>query len=300
MNLMRSNKVPKPGYPLNQSPLFRLLGKEQFEKVIGVKWDSIDELLSPDNFRVWTNTKGREIQQPVRWLGAVHQRIGRLLSRIELPSYVFSRKGRSYIDNAREHLGNTPLVKTDIHKFYPSTTHEMIYRLFVDEFQCAKDIARHLAGICCYKQLHLPTGSPLSGRLAFFSAKRMFDEIARLAAADGCKMTLYVDDITISGQAATKRILGSVRQGIHRFGLKTKQAKSKTFAGERAKTVTGVVVNGSALCLPNARHKSIAEARKKLRSGVSQMELDKLKQTLQGRLIEARQVLPASKARSKD
>ena len=48
-------------------------------------------------------------------------------------------------------------------------------RMFLHDFECAEDIAHRLADICCYKQLHLPTGSPVSGRIAFFAAKHMFD-----------------------------------------------------------------------------------------------------------------------------
>ena len=296
---MPLSKPPKAGYPLDQSPLFRLLGKHQFEKALGVHWDVIDKLLSSDNYRVWVNKKGREIQQPIHWLGAVHLRIGRLLSRIELPDYVFACKGRSYVENARQHIGDTQLIKTDIHKFYPSTTHEMIYRLFADKFQCANDIARHIANICCYRQLHLPTGSHLSGRLAFFAAKDMFDEIEQRARHDGCKMTLYVDDVAVSGRTATKNLLGTLRQTIHRHGLKTKQAKSKTYAGKNAKTLTGVVIKGDNLCLPNARHKLISEARRSLRDAPLQ-EREQIKRSLRGRLIEAQQILPTAKTLKKN
>ena len=61
-----------------------------------------------------------------------------------------------------------------------------------------------------------------------FRERHMFDEIASLAQAAGCKMTAYVDDVTISGTAATKELLGSVRQVIARHGLLTKDKKSKT------------------------------------------------------------------------
>ena len=121
-------KNARERYPLHQSPLYKMRGKGQFERVLGIRWDAIDELSDPTNYRVWRNKKGREIQQPVGpALAAVHVRIARLLGRIELPDYLFSRKGRSYVDNARRHVGSVPLIKTDIHKFYPSVTWEMVY-----------------------------------------------------------------------------------------------------------------------------------------------------------------------------
>ncbi|MDY7579308.1 hypothetical protein RGU70_13380 [Herbaspirillum sp. RTI4] len=59
----------------------------------------------------------------------------------------------------------------------------------------------------------------------------------------------------------TKRRLSEVRQVVRRHGPKTKQSKTKTFTAEAPKTVTGVIVSGNELCLPNTRHKKIWETR---------------------------------------
>jgi len=265
-------------------------GKGQFETVIGVTWDATGKMLSPRNYRVWLNKKGREIQQPLWGLAAVHSRIAKLLSRIELPDYIYSKKGRSYVDNARRHLGLVPLVKTDIYKFYPSVTWDMVYRLFLCDFKCAADIARRFADICCYRQEHLPTGSKLSGRVAFFAARHMLNDIATMAAERECRMTAYVDDITVSGAGATKRFLGEIRSAIRKFGFRTKHRKSKTFGPSAAKRVTGTIVAGEKLRLPNVRHLKIRNTKRALAVAVGP-ERDHLKEVLRGRLQEARQIL---------
>lgn len=113
------SRPPPDSYPLNQSPLYRLRGKGQLEKLLDLRWDMVEPLADSAYYRVWLNDKGREIQQPIRKLALVHKRIGDLLARIELPDYLYSQRGRSYADNARQHLGHVPLFKTDIHKFYP-------------------------------------------------------------------------------------------------------------------------------------------------------------------------------------
>ena len=289
MSAMRS-KNPPERYPLHQSPLYRLRGKGQFEKILGVEWDAIGKLLSPDNYRVWLNDKGREIQQPLGWLAHVHVRIRTLFSRIELPGYLYSQKGRSYTDNARQHVGSTPLLKTDIHKFYPSTTWRMVYRMFVRDFECAEDIAHQLSDICCYRQEHLPTGSSLSDRVAFFAARHMFDDIASLAEREGCRMTAYVDDITVSGQSASKKMLGEIRKIISRHGLNTKRKKSKTYAATSAKVVTGAVIAGNELRLPNVRHRKIWETKQDL-ARAGHCDKTRILRTLKGRLQEAKQIL---------
>lgn len=286
---------PRKRYPLQQSPLYRLRGKGRFEAVLGVSWDSVLELLQSDGYRVWTNAKGREIQAPVHWMAAVHKTIGDLLARIEVPDYVFSQKGRSYADNARQHLGRHPVIKTDIHRFYPSVARSMVFKMFFEDFECAEDVAHRLADICCYQQKHLPTGSPLSGRVGFFAARWLFDDINALAQAHGCTLTVYVDDITLSGPQATKQLLAKVRTLIARHGLRSKTTKSQTFAPGAPKSVTGAVIVDDELRLPNVRHRLLHEARQGLRVAVGE-ERRRLQRQVKGREQEARQILRSAAA----
>jgi len=52
------------------------------------------------------NTKLRPVQMPCRELYPVHVRIFKLFRRVELPDYLHSgMQGRSYITNAKAHLG---------------------------------------------------------------------------------------------------------------------------------------------------------------------------------------------------
>lgn len=277
-------------YPLNQSPLFRMRGKGQFEAIIGIQWAAVAPLLIGRGYRVWLNSKGREIQQPIGKLESIHRRIGDLLGRIELPDYLYSQKGRSYADNARVHVGEVPLLKTDIHKFYPSTTWTMVFRMFAVDFECAHDVAKLLADICCYRQAHLPTGSTVSGRIAFFASRHMFDAIDEVAKREQCLMTTYVDDVTVSGKQATKTLLCEIRRIIRQHGLKTKQEKSHTYAANAPKPVTGAVISGRDLRLPNERHRKIHQARRDLAQAPT-AERWRIQQVLRGRLQEAKQVL---------
>lgn len=277
-------------YPLHQSPLYRLRGKGKFEAVVGVNWDSVPELLRSEGYRVFPNKKQRDIQAPIRWMAAVHRTIADLLGRIELPDYVFSQKGRSYTDNARQHLGRHPVIKADIHRFYPSITRTMVFRTFVHDFQCAADVADRLADICCYRQEHLPTGSPLSGRLAFFAARKLFDDIHNLAQAHGCTLTVYVDDITLSGSKANRKLLAEVHRLIVRHGLLFKASKSRTFAANSPKNVTGTMIVEDELRLPNERHRRLHDARKALRTADGDQRIV-LQREVKGREQEAAQLL---------
>lgn len=284
------SRVLRKRYSIEQSALYKILGKGQFKSIIGIDWDSVPSLINANLYKVWLNEKKREIQQPIGKLEKIHRRIGDLLSRIELPDYLYSQRGRSYADNARQHVGEIPLVKTDIHKFYPSTTRAMVQRMFVEDFHCAADVAARLADLCCYRQAHLPTGSAVSGRIAFFAARQMFDDISNLAADHSCTMTAYVDDITISGEAAHKTLLGAVRKLVHQHGLKTKQAKSKTYSATAIKPVTGTMIAKDQLRLPNQRHQKIHEVRLELASA-SNFDKPRIQRALRGRIQEAKQIL---------
>ncbi len=277
-------------YPLHQSPLFRVLGQSHLARALCMDWPQICALASAGIYRVWTNPSGREIQEPVAELKRLHLRIGDLLAKIELPEYVYSQKGRSYVDNARQHLGHTPLFKTDIQKFYPSTTRKMVFAMFRDDFECAEDVASVLADLCCYEQKHLPTGSSISGRIAFLASKRMFNAIATLAKGKGCKLSVYVDDITVSGQGATRTLMSEVRGIIRQHGFKTREAKSKSFPASSAKPVTGVVISGNELALPNLRHRKIWDAKKAVRAAQG-ADRKAAARKLQGRIEEAKQIL---------
>ncbi|SEK17403.1 MULTISPECIES: reverse transcriptase family protein [unclassified Variovorax] len=287
---MQSKKTPDRPYPLASSPLYGIRGKGQFERAIGLTWDQTDRLLHRRYYRVWTTKKDREIQQPLYELEKLHARIANLLARIEMPSYVFSRRGRSYVENADRHKGLSPLIKTDLTKFYPSTSWPMVFRLLVSRFNCAKDVAHRLADLCCYQQKHLPTGSALSGYLAFFAAQPMFDRIADILGRHGCEMTLFVDDLTASGAGATKHALEEVRAEIRHHGFATSEAKSKVYRAAAPKLVTGAIVTPTRLMLPNKQHLKIWAARRSLPVLPKIMRAAALR-ALRGRIQQAHQVL---------
>ena len=193
-------------YPMQDSPFYKLKGKGQLERLLRTELSDVGELTSAANYRVWMED-GREIQAPKNRLAAVHKRMATLLKRISPPDYVFSTKGRSHIDNAAQHIGKVPLIKTDIKKFYPSTTREMVLRFFREDLLCATDIANILADLCCFERRHLPTGSAISGYIAFLAAKPMFDRVEEMAIGEGCTMSTFVDDIAISGASAKMSLL---------------------------------------------------------------------------------------------
>jgi hypothetical protein len=169
----------------------------------------------------------------------------------------------------------------------------MLKSMFIKKFKCAVDVSRVLADICTYQKTHLATGSPVSGYLAFWASKDMFDKVNELAKLKGCVFTLYVDDLTISGNAATKRLLREVRSIVKRGGHKTKNSKSKAFAPHAVKIITGVALKGNECLLPNQRHKEIADNRMAIEKAQDDETKAALKRSLKGRLMAAKQIKDA-------
>ncbi len=277
-------------YAIDQSPLYHIVGIKQLETRLNIKLNRLDKLLKNDSYRTFITDKGRLIQHPVGWLNEVHGKIAYYLARIELPDYVFSKKTRSYIDNANEHKGVHPIAKTDISGYFPSISKQMVKQMFIDQFKCAKDIADILANICCYQQKHVPTGSIISGYVAFFACKKLFDQIHEFAVNASCTFTLYVDDLTISGNAATKKFIYEIRKMIVSYGLAIKKSKTRTYSAYAPKVITGVVVRLNTCLLPNSRHKDINDTKVKIQKSVNEAEKLTLNKSLKGRLQEAKQI----------
>ncbi len=290
MNLEKSRL-----HSIKDSPFYLLKGKGKFSELLFVQWESLNSLLSNKNsYKVFINKAGREIQYPQGELKRIHKRIATLLARIKAPSYLTSTKGFSYIDNAKMHIGPVKLVKTDIAKFYPSTTFQMVYEMFIKLFKCAGDIADMLAKICCFNQRHIPTGSTLSGKIAFLSAKNMFDEIERLVILHNCILSIYVDDITVSGNKANGKLLWEVKKIIKKHGYSTKRQKSKLYKEYQPKTITGAVIKEWDLLLPNRRHKKIWETTKEYRQTQDKGQRINIKNRLDSMVREANKILLAS------
>jgi len=138
--------------------------------------------------------------------------------------------------------------------------------------------------------MHLPTGSYLSGIIAFLAHQSMFDEIHVLSLSAGCTMTCYVDDVVLSGRGATKTLLHEVRGIINRHGLAAKREKSKTFPADKPKIVTGVVITSDGLAVPNKRLQDARRVRDLIENTSDLREKDRLRSSLKGKLQEAKQI----------
>jgi hypothetical protein len=262
---MQKNKKPK--YNLTSSPIYKLANPKKLAELLSWNLKDLENLANRnDNYECWKEGE-RDIQHPKQQLKLIHKRIMKLLSRIETPDYLHSAvQGKSYITNATAHIGTTLQYKRDIKKFYPSTKFWHIYQFLHDDMKCPKDVATLLCKLITFKpkngEAHLPTGSPASPILAYFSHMRMFDKIHSLASSCGVNMTCYVDDITFSGEKMPKSLISACMKAISNRQLEyhTKREKLKFYGHSRVAIITGWAVSKSGILLPFKRHEKIKTA----------------------------------------
>lgn len=235
----------------------------------------------------------RHIQEPTGATLRAHYRLVRHLDSIQRPDFLHSAtKKRSHITNARAHAeSGGAVVAMDIRKFFESTMYQHVKSFFHKDLGCSHDIARFLANICTADG-HLPTGSCISPLLSYFTHRHLFADIERLCAERGVTMTLYVDDLTLSGSHATKGLLFETKAMIKRCGLRTKDAKDAVVRPGKAAIITGVVRRDGGVRLRNKHHGAIVAIQDSIATAG-----DNNRDVLRGRLAAARAVEPSAAAR---
>jgi hypothetical protein len=220
--------------------------------VLGLSPERLVALASNDKayhaFIRITSGKKRAVTRPLGDLRQLHDRMFDLLDQIEKPGYMHSGvKGRSHVTNARTHLGDRPMVKLDIRRFFPSIDIPRVCRFFGRQMACAASVADLLTRLYTYRG-HVPIGSRMSQHLAYFAARPMLEDLHRLSMRNGVVFSCYVDDLSFSGAAATSSFLWRVKQVVHhhRFNYHNDYCYQ---TGEH-KIVTGVVVAGNTLTVP--------------------------------------------------
>lgn len=282
---------PHKRVSLRGSALFKITSPARLAKALCVSPERLSYLLSnaDGNYSVWQHKQtGRTIEEPKELLKVVHARVAWLLGQIETPDYLHSGvKKRSYITNAAQHSAEAGGIKLDVKKFFPSARAAAVCHFFHDVMEYPMDIASRMTTLLTYSG-HLPTGGNASCILSFWAYKPMFDEIAALAAANGCRFTLYVDDITMTGQFATRAMQQEARRIIGKYRLRAH--KNKVFAPRQPRIVTGVAVTRRGRELPNRRARAIADMTAQINSAPTAAEKLHMLPKLVGRVSEAVEV----------
>lgn len=290
------------GYKIDQSPLYRLSNKRKLATILQTEYATLLHAKEMINYTVSEIEKGsggfRTIYNPCRELKQVQRRIKNLLSRISIPSWVFSgRKGVCHVDNGKYHEHSIYFIQSDLHAFYDSCSRERVYRLFKDRFKCSSDVSALLSVLTTLTledgSTVIPTGSPCAQLVAFLAYQDMFNELHDLACNHGCKFSLYVDDLTFSSKTPfsnpavfKKKLL----QIVKRYGHSLSLSKTAYRGADETKIVTGVAITKEGVsAIPNKLRYKIVQGTAQSGTGDTSTALSTL-----GRINSARMVEPSS------
>jgi retron-type reverse transcriptase len=287
---------PSKTHPLDQSPFYRIRTRKKLADFFKITPAELNQIFDTgtvyrereiETKRANGKIKIRLTQEPRGSLRAIHERSKRLLSRIEPPGFLFCPvKRRSYVGNAAAHAGVAEIRTLDVKDYFTSTPRRRVFWFFHTIMQCEPDVAAVIAHLLTVNG-HVPTGSPVSPILCFYAFFDMWHEIADLAAAHGCKITVYMDDLTVSGRSVPEWLMWEIRQKICRRGLH--YHKERRFTGGFGE-VTGVVLRDGRTVLPNRQRKRAFELSKQIDTLPEGDERQTLQRKLAGLHAQRRQV----------
>src|SRR3989344_2315539 len=155
--------------------------------------------------------KTRIYHVPNQYASNKQQLLYELLTNIDLPKFVFSRRGASYVDNARYHIGSHYLVNVDIKNFYPSINYKRIGHIF-SELRIKISAIEPLTYLTtCDK--YLPLGFVTSPFLSNLVLLKVDNDLLKLSRNNKVKYSRYVDDVSFSSnhEIDEKFIQGATR-----------------------------------------------------------------------------------------
>lgn len=198
----------------------------------------------------------RQINSSKGILKEVQVRLHNFMStQVVMPKYVYGgAKGRNNVSNARFHQGNKHIFTTDLQSFFPSISHEQVFKMFLRE-GCTPAIARILTKITTHKY-QLPQGISTSTLVANLVFKPIGLEIDMLAKQHHVKFSMFVDDITLSSKLDFKHLIPDFLSIIQRNGFKINH--KKTHYQTKNPIVTGVICQNNRLLAPLGYKKKIA------------------------------------------
>lgn len=281
-------------YPLHQCALYRCMSRKRLFTLLQTTETKYDELRTGQNlYRVAQKPKKnggvRTIQAPRGDLKRIQRRVSELLMRVEPPDFLMSPvRGRSNIDNAAKHRHARSHRLLDVADFYPSCSANKVAEFFSKVLGCPPDVVAILVWLTT-KDGALPQGSPASPILAYWAYRDMWDEIDTVAREAGCDVSVYVDDITVSGPMVREATVHEIKKIIQKHGHKTKDNKEEARLMTPV-TVTGVVVRAGKLLLPNSQHHIRHRIRKELEKTADGPERVQLEAALAGHDETERQI----------
>lgn len=244
-------------YELEDSIWVQNPTQAELAKLLGTRKDRLEALVRDKETYIRRRTqdingKVRNLTLPIGPLRSIHLRLKFHLNKIKQPTYLFSpRKGRGQRDNAAQHVASHQVLKMDIRQFYPRTTQEDIWRWAFYGVGMRNDVAGLFTKLVAIDG-RMPFGSPISPVLTSLVHRPMFDAVWQVCERRGLKMSLWVDDLTISGSEICGDVIDEVRSLIRLGGFETHKIEKLQVA--RPTVITGVPITKGRVMAPRSHH----------------------------------------------
>jgi len=290
-----TSRKPVERYPLIRSPLYRVGRAKDLAAALNLTPKRMTSLIVRRSalylFRDEViGGKARSLAVPIAEMRIVHDRIKNLLGRVILPDYLFSpRRGKTAVDNALVHQGAAVVTKLDIKQFYPSTTSEHVFQFFRHRLGMVDDVAGRLTKICTIND-KVPFGSPLSPILCALVHDDLFSQISTRCQLNGDTLSLWVDDLTVSGESISKSLVHDIERLIAAKGLKSHKAHRST--GARGIVITGTFIGPNGPAPANKSHLKLRDKLSELKVATDLQAKAKITESLLGMVNHQMTVYP--------
>ncbi|MBD5088993.1 MAG: RNA-directed DNA polymerase [Clostridiales bacterium] len=150
-------------------------------------------------------------------------------------------KGKSIVDNARQHVGKRYILGIDIENFFATINVDRIFKIFY-YYGYTKEVSFMLSRIVC-KDGYLPQGAPTSPYLSNIVCRKLDRRLLGVAKKYGATYTRYADDITFSGEIHPDVYVDLIKKIIVEEGFCINSNKTRILGNNQRQEVTGIIVN---------------------------------------------------------
>lgn len=178
-----------------------------------------------------------------------------ILQDFPIPEYIYGfETGKSIPVMSRIHVDKDFVISLDIKNFFPSITERLVNQIF-RKAGMGEAPAKLLSELCTYK-FFVPQGALTSPKISNIVAASTFGpEIHEMCMRLGLTLSIYADDITISGNnqpteagdpAQTYNfgeIISDVTTAVRKYGFNINREKTKVMRPFQRQWVCGAVVN---------------------------------------------------------
>ena len=274
----------------NKKSLYGISTIEELEKCLDIPYDWIKKAINIGytTYPRKQKQKVRMIDEPNQELKIIQRNLLSLLKEIKLPEYVFALT-KGHIENCKYHTGSLEVITMDIANFYQNTDKKYIKKYFKNKMSIKNEALELIIELTCLNG-HLPTGAPTSPILSYLAHEEIFNYICNKMRLQGIKMSLYLDDITLSSKShISNGVIKFIKKEIKKHKLWFKTPKTKHFGYKYAHITGGIRGQNNKLLIPfRLEHEIVKILKEKKIQEMNMKEIEKLL----GKIANIQQMAP--------